>query len=123
MLSGPVLIARGLDLKTGASRYGVLKVCGDTPLTTFGGHSDGGTPLPIPNREVKPVSADGTRRATSRESRSPPIFLRIRARLGPFFVDLRRLDPLLPVRIQRAEPDDALGRRWVRREERREPLN
>src|SRR5688572_32711918 len=72
MLSGPVLIARGLDLKTGASRYGVLKVCGDTPLTTFGGHSDGGTPLPIPNREVKPVSADGTRRATSRESRTPP---------------------------------------------------
>jgi RimJ/RimL family protein N-acetyltransferase len=43
-----------------------------TELTSFGGHSGGGTPLPIPNREVKPVSADGTRRATSRESRSPP---------------------------------------------------
>ena len=42
-------------------------------LDNFGGHSGGGTPLPIPNREVKPASADGTRRATSRESRSPPI--------------------------------------------------
>ena len=38
-----------------------------------GGDSGGATPLPIPNREVKPASADGTRRATSRESRSPPI--------------------------------------------------
>jgi RimJ/RimL family protein N-acetyltransferase len=37
-----------------------------------GGHSGGGTPLPIPNRAVKPASADGTRRATSRESRTPP---------------------------------------------------
>ena len=25
-----------------------------------GGNSDGDPPLPIPNREVKPVSADGT---------------------------------------------------------------
>src|SRR5262247_2813212 len=44
-------------------------------LTRFGGHSGGGTPLPIPNREVKPASAAGTRRATSRESRSPPNYL------------------------------------------------
>src|SRR5438093_2198951 len=41
-------------------------------LDNFGGHCGGGTPLPIPNRAVKPASADGTRRATSRESRSPP---------------------------------------------------
>ena len=27
---------------------------------TNGGNSDGDPPLPIPNREVKPVSADGT---------------------------------------------------------------
>jgi hypothetical protein len=40
-----------------------------------GGHSGGETPLPIPNREVKPASADGTRRATSRESRTPPVYL------------------------------------------------
>jgi RimJ/RimL family protein N-acetyltransferase len=39
----------------------------------LGGHSDGDTPLIIPNREVKPVSADGTRGAIPRESRTPPI--------------------------------------------------
>jgi Peptidase family M28 len=39
-----------------------------------GGYSEGETPLPIPNREVKPLSADGTWRATAWESRSPPAF-------------------------------------------------
>src|SRR3954466_15905349 len=34
------------------------------------------TPLPIPNRAVKPLSADGTWRATARESRSPPVLSR-----------------------------------------------
>src|SRR4051794_12879853 len=38
----------------------------------FGGHSEGETPLPIPNRVVKPLSADGTWWATAWESRSPP---------------------------------------------------
>jgi hypothetical protein len=37
-----------------------------------GGHSGGGTPLPIPNRAVKPASADGTRGESPRESRTPP---------------------------------------------------
>src|SRR5438046_9037078 len=47
----------------------------------FGGLTGRETPLPIPNREVKPARADGTRRATSRESRSPPInFARARQR-------------------------------------------
>src|SRR6266487_2477741 len=46
---------------------------GARPVDNFGGYSGGETPLPIPNREVKPASADGTRRATSRESRTPPI--------------------------------------------------
>jgi RimJ/RimL family protein N-acetyltransferase len=53
-------------------------------LTIFGGHSGGGTPLPIPNREVKPASADGTRRATSRESRSPPNYFKARSLLRAF---------------------------------------
>ena len=35
-----------------------------------GGYSGGVPPLPIPNREVKPVCADGT--AHPRESRLPP---------------------------------------------------
>jgi RimJ/RimL family protein N-acetyltransferase len=71
-------------------------------LTIFGGHSGGGTPLPIPNREVKPASADGTRRATSRESRSPPNYFRgPKLASGLFFsgydrrVELRDQDLLL----------------------------
>src|SRR5439155_15615236 len=38
-----------------------------------GGNSEGETPLPIPNREVKPLSADGTWWATTWESRSLPV--------------------------------------------------
>ena len=64
------------------SRYAVFK--GQRPwagLTTeylplFRKGDDGGgdTPLPIPNREVKPASADGTAGETPWESRSSPIF-------------------------------------------------
>src|SRR5882757_6431485 len=43
-------------------------------------HSERETPLPIPNRAVKPFSADGTWGATPWESRSPPVFLSRRAR-------------------------------------------
>ena len=39
---------------------------------SLGDLCDVGTPGPIPNPEVKHVSADGTWRATSRESRSLP---------------------------------------------------
>ncbi len=39
-----------------------------------GGHSERVTPVPIPNTEVKPLSADGTWVETPRESRSPPDF-------------------------------------------------
>jgi hypothetical protein len=35
----------------------------------FGDYSQGVTPLPIPNREVKPLNADGTAWATGWESR------------------------------------------------------
>ena len=45
-------------------------------LDNLGGHSGGDPPLPIPNREVKPASADGTRGASPRESRTPPILSR-----------------------------------------------
>ena len=38
-----------------------------------GGHGEGETPLPIPNRAVKPLSADGTWLARARESRTPPV--------------------------------------------------
>ena len=39
-----------------------------------GGFGEGETPLPIPNRAVKPLSADGTWLARARESRTPPVF-------------------------------------------------
>ena len=32
----------------------------EASLTFSGGHGEGETPLPFPNREVKPLSADGT---------------------------------------------------------------
>src|SRR5437879_7636951 len=46
------------------------------PLTAqvSGGHSGGVTPVPIPNTEVKPASADGTWGDSPWESRSPPDF-------------------------------------------------
>jgi hypothetical protein len=40
-----------------------------------GGFGEGETPLPIPNRAVKPLSADGTWPARARESRTPPVFI------------------------------------------------
>src|SRR4051812_1277045 len=52
----------------------------------FGGHSEGETPLPIPNREVKPLSADGTWFERAWESRSPPIDLTGRPRGRPVCV-------------------------------------
>jgi hypothetical protein len=42
-------------------------------LTISGGYGEGETPLPIPNRAVKPLSADGTWPARARESRTPPV--------------------------------------------------
>src|SRR5436309_4149212 len=91
------------------------------PLTASGGHSGGGTPLPIPNRAVKPASADGTRRATSRESRTPPDFFSKGRRERPFVVlrsgrcalpaRLGRAQLLLPPGIEVAEPLHALADR------------
>src|SRR3954470_23801256 len=46
---------------------------GATVSPNFGGHSEGETPLPIPNRAVKPLCADGTWLERAWESRSPPI--------------------------------------------------
>ena len=39
-----------------------------------GGYGGGATPVPIPNTEVKPTSADGTWEETPWESRTPPDF-------------------------------------------------
>src|SRR6476620_10195717 len=40
--------------------------------SSYGGHSEGETPGPIPNPEAKPFSADGTALVTVWESRTPP---------------------------------------------------
>ncbi len=44
-----------------------------------GGHSGGETPVPIPNTEVKPASADGTWGETPWESRTSPEYLAVRS--------------------------------------------
>ena len=42
-----------------------------------GGNGEGVPPVPIPNTEVKPFSADNTWLDTAREGRSPPDSIRI----------------------------------------------
>src|SRR5215208_1430255 len=80
--SAPVLIARGLDgyFDTHHFRWptcGFQASAGERSVSQpIGGDSEGDTPLPIPNREVKPLSADGTWPARAWESRSPPIIHR-----------------------------------------------
>jgi hypothetical protein len=55
-------------------RCAVLKDQERRGLSSFsGGFGEGETPLPIPNREVKPLSADGTWLARAWESRTPPV--------------------------------------------------
>ena len=55
-------------------RCAVLKDPETRGLSRFsGGLGEGETPLPIPNREVKPLSADGTWLARAWESRTPPV--------------------------------------------------
>ena len=75
-----VLISRGLDVLFMDRAVRFSK--GRRPLQQhtcrfFRKGDDGGgdTPLPIPNREVKPASADGTAGGTPWESRSSPIFI------------------------------------------------
>ena len=41
-------------------------------FTISGGDDEGVPPVPIPNTEVKPLSADGTWLETARESRTSP---------------------------------------------------
>ena len=61
-----------------------------------GGHRSRVTPVPIPNTEVKPATADGTAWVTVWESRSlPGLFLRAgrKQRDAAFFFVRRRLRP------------------------------
>src|SRR3954467_11691472 len=69
-------MGRGLDGFCSAScrPSAVFKLHGGRLCPFRWRDSERETPLPIPNRAVKPLSADGTWRATSWESRSPPVF-------------------------------------------------
>src|SRR5947209_16269770 len=65
-LSGTIDLERYASLVSGAAR-------GQTPDSKFaGGHRSRVTPVPIPNTEVKPATADGTAWETVWESRSLP---------------------------------------------------
>src|SRR3954466_9384642 len=58
-----------------------------------GGYGEGETPLPIPNRAVKPLSADGTWPSRARESRTPPVYLTSRPPGGSSSFWARRVRP------------------------------
>ena len=77
VFSRPVLIGRGLDLvhlsHSSLCRFeGALVSAPELVSKVSGGYSEGDPPLPIPNREVKPLNADGTAGETLWESRKPP---------------------------------------------------
>ena len=54
--------------------------------TISGGNGEGVPPVPIPNTEVKPFSADGTWLVTARESRSPPDSMKSFNRMTSFLL-------------------------------------
>jgi hypothetical protein len=70
-------MGRGLDgyLISVHWRCAVLKAREEGSPLVSGGYGEGETPLPIPNRAVKPLSADGTWLARAWESRSPPVLI------------------------------------------------
>ena len=78
ILSGTIGLKRYASLVNGAARD-------RTPGTKYaGGHRIRVTPVPIPNTEVKPATADGTAWETAWESRSlPAVSPRAREPHGP----------------------------------------
>ena len=111
MFSRPVLIGRGLGAKRcSCSLWSAQGQRTRHAIQVSGGHSGGVTPVPIPNTEVKPASADGTWGETPWESRSPPEYLmKTSPRIvGGFFVFPRqyaRLDactPAVSLRVRRS---------------------
>src|ERR1700733_8079949 len=79
-------------------------------LPVSGGYGEGETPLPIPNRAVKPLSADGTWPERAWESRSPPVYLQMQLLEQP--VETRAL--LRAVLIARAMAASVIPR-WAAR--------
>ena len=54
--------------------------------TILGDHSEGDPPVPIPNTAVKPLSPDGTARASVWESRKLPGYVKSPSRKAGAFV-------------------------------------
>src|SRR5207237_2796178 len=114
VFSRPVLIGRGLgtitlvlamEVSGGRPLITALTMSAGTDLKISGGHSGGVTPVPIPNTEVKPASADGTWGETPWESRSPPDFSRKSPRSGGSFacwVRSRQAAPTAPIVVATA---------------------
>ena len=69
--------------------------------------SERATPVPIPNTEVKPFSAEGTARAAVWESRTRPGFYskRLQQKLGAFFFPTL---PLFQIFLSSSEPPQDL---------------
>jgi hypothetical protein len=101
----PGLLGRGAVFKPAGSGRSLR---GRAVSHDFGGYSEGETPLPIPNRAVKPLSADGTWDSRPWESRSPPCYLDEEPPSGRLFVVLGRLGPGRLARI--ALPGPGRGR-------------
>ena len=59
----------------------------NTVVTISGGYGEGDPPVPIPNTEVKPFSADGTWLDTARKSRSPPDSMKSIQEIGCSFFE------------------------------------
>ena len=76
-----------------------------TMLTISGGYDEGVPPVPIPNTEVKPFSADGTWLVTARESRSPPdpLYIHLRMQMDILLsASATKQPPAEPVRYERS---------------------
>src|SRR5205807_4299187 len=125
VFSRPVLIGRGLGTIMPVLAMEFSGV--EDPLLTnqnteiSGGHSGGVTPVPIPNTEVKPASADGTWGETPWESRSPPDFSRKSPRQRGLFRVLGTIPTCRPDRAdrRRLRPADRRGPRGERARDRR----
>ena len=69
---GPIVPTKGRGIAGKEVPIGYRMNGDSNMLTISGGNDEGVPPVPIPNTEVKPFSADGTWLETARESRSPP---------------------------------------------------
>ena len=90
------------------------------PYKYSGGNGERDPPVPIPNTEVKPFSADGTWLETARESRSLPDSIRKRLSLRWVFFLFNRNVNILPERLSQVQHRTWLGEPWAASSGRRE---